>query len=490
MTASYRQILKSTALLGGAQVVNIGVGIVRTKILALLLGPSGLGLSGLYVSTTSLIGTLTGFGIGSAGVRQIAEASGSGDENRIARTVQTLRLTSLLSGILGMVLVVILSPLLARWTFNDPKYAAGIALVSLTLLFGGISGGQLALLQGMRRLKELAACTIWGGVFGTIISIGLVWWLKERGIVWFIVSSSAFTILTAWWYARRISVKAVVFRFKDYMTEARALVGMGGAFLVSGLLGSLVAYLTRILVVRELGMDSVGLYAAAWTLASLYAGMVINAMGTDFYPRLTAASADNEAMCRLVNEQTEMGLLMALPGVVATLVFAPWVMKLFYSAKFLAAAPVIQWMVLGVALRVISFPMGYILLAKGKARMFAISETVFSIAQVALLLACMKIWQLEGVGVAFAAMYLFLTIWIFFLSWRVIRFLWTPMVVRLVAGTAALCGLAFIVGRFCAPVTGLVLGGLLVAVTSAGCLWLMQKILHVDLAAAIRKRFA
>ncbi len=469
--------------------VTILVGIVRTKVLAVLLGPAGYGLSGMYVSTLSMINTLTGFGIGSAGVRQIAEATGSGDDLRVSRTIRTLRLASLTSGLLGMGLVIVLSPFLARMTFDDPRYAGGIALLSVTLLFGGISSGQLALLQGLRRLKDLAACNIFGTVFGTLVSVGLVWWLRERGIVWFIAASSAFTILTSWWYARRIRVQPVILDFHQYWTEARSLLGMGGAFLVSGLLSSVVAYLTRILIVRELGMDSVGLYAAAWTLASLYAGMVINAMGMDFYPRLTAASSDHGKMCQLVNEQTEMGLLMSAPGVVGTLALAPWVLKVFYSASFASATPIIQWMVLGVALRVLSFPMGYILLAKGRARLFTISETIFSLASIGLLMACMKIWQLEGVGIAFAAMYFFLTFWIFGLSWRVIGFAWTGIVMRLIAGMSIICLLAFLVGRYYPAIEGLVMGAFLTGLATAGSLWTVQKIMHINMLAVFRKRF-
>ena len=80
---SYSQILKSSALIGGSQVANIGIGIVRTKVMAMLLGPAGFGLFGLYGSITSLTQSIAGMGINSSGVRQIAEAVGSGDTGRI-----------------------------------------------------------------------------------------------------------------------------------------------------------------------------------------------------------------------------------------------------------------------------------------------------------------------------------------------------------------------------------------------------------------------
>jgi PST family polysaccharide transporter len=56
-TSSYGQILKSSSIVGGAQAINYVVGLLRTKAVALLLGPSGVGLVGLYVSAIGLVGT-------------------------------------------------------------------------------------------------------------------------------------------------------------------------------------------------------------------------------------------------------------------------------------------------------------------------------------------------------------------------------------------------------------------------------------------------
>src|SRR5438552_256685 len=89
--STYGQILKSSALIGGSTVLSIALGIVRNKAMALILGPAGMGLMGIYSSIADLARTVAGMGINSSGVRQIAEAVGTGDTHRIARTVTTLR---------------------------------------------------------------------------------------------------------------------------------------------------------------------------------------------------------------------------------------------------------------------------------------------------------------------------------------------------------------------------------------------------------------
>ena len=99
----------------------------------------------------------------------------------------------------------------------------------------------------------------------------------------------------------------------------------------------------------------------------VYVGFVLQAMGTDFYPRLTVVAHDNRRCNQLVNEQAEISILLALPGVLATLALAPWVIQLFYSNRFDKAAEILCWQVRGTFLQVNSWPMGFIILAKGRA---------------------------------------------------------------------------------------------------------------------------
>ncbi|MGA2936320.1 MAG: O-antigen translocase [Syntrophobacteraceae bacterium] len=487
MSNSHRQIFKSTALIGGAQVINILLGIVRTKVLAILLGPSGMGIAGLYQSATGLIGTLAGFGIGSAGVRQIAEAAGTGDEDRIAGTVRTLRLTSLLSGLVGMIVILLFCRRIGYTTFGNDSYTFGIALMSLTVLFGGISAGQWALLQGMRRLKDLAACEVIGVLFGTIASTTLVYFLRERGIAPYLVAVSGFGILSSWWYARKVRVKAVKITVREIAKDSKGLLNMGLAFMVSGLLVSGVAYLTRVLISRQLGMDAVGLYSAVWTLSTLYVGVILNAMGADFYPRLTAVSSDNAAVNQLVNEQTEMGILIAIPGILATLTLAPWVLRAFYSEAFMPAADVIRWQILGIALRVVSWPMGFVQLGKGMSKLFMLTETVFAAVNVALLFVCMKFWGLEGVGISFMFHYILYTITMLAVCRRISGFAWTRRLLLFILAACCIISIIMLAIRNLPFQQGTLCGLVITGLTLAACCFGLQQLLDLNIKSLILK---
>lgn len=461
---SYIQILKSTSIIGGSSVINILLGIARTKILAVLLGPSGVGLMGLYSTVTGLVGTTAGMGIGSSGVRQIAEAAGTGDEEKIARTIITLRRVALFLGMLGMLIMLAFCEPISKLTFGNSDYADALALLSITLFFGAVSGGQAALIQGMRRIGDLAKLSVIGALLGTIFSIPIIYFFREKGIVPFLVIVSAMGILTSWWYARKIQVARISMKWTGIRSEASVLLKLGLVFMSTSLMTAGTMYFVRVLVARQLGLEATGLYLAASTLASLYVGFILNAMGADFYPRLTAVAQDNDACNRLVNEQAEVSLLLAVPGILCTLTFAPLVIKIFYSVKFLAAFEILRWQILGILLRVASWPMGFILLAQGKGKLFFWTELLSNAAHVGLIWLCIAYFGLSGTGMAFFGIYVFYWVLIFYTVRRLSGFVWSTANVKIGLMILPAVSLAFLAPYFLSDVWAMITGMVLTIV--------------------------
>jgi antigen flippase len=473
---SYRQIFKSTSLIGGSQVINILLGIVRTKILAVLLGPSGVGLIGIYTSITGLVGTFAGMGIGSSGVRQIAEAAGTGDENRIARTTITLRRVAFVLGAAGAVTMLACAYPLSRITFGDSSHAWALAFLSVTIFFGAVSGGQAALIQGMRRVSHLAALSILGSLFGTFFSIPFVFFLGQQGIVPFLIATSAASIGTSWWFARKIQVTRTLMIWKETWREARGLLQLGLVFMTTGVMTAGTMYAVQVIVVRSLGLDAAGLFQAATTLSTFYIGVILTAMGADFYPRLTAVASDDISVNRLVNEQAEVGLLLALPGIVFTLAFAPLILQIFYSAKFLAAYDVLHYYILGIFLRVICWPLGFIILAKGKGVLFFWTETIANGLHIGLAWWGVLFFGLAGAGIAFFIMYVLYTTMMIAVSKRISGFAWTRNNGRRMLYALPLVALMFFASKTVTESWAMLLGGLLTVITTFYSLKSLHKI--------------
>jgi PST family polysaccharide transporter len=320
------------------------------------------------------------------------------------------------------------------------------------------------------------------------MSVALVWWLRDQGIVPYLVAISAFSILLSWWFARRVPVGPVTVTWRETLSESRGLLGLGLALTVSALISSGGTYLTRVLVQRQLGMEAVGIYTATVTLSSYYVGFVLAAMGADFMPRLTAAARDHGGLNRLINEQTEMGVLIAVPGVLATLALAPWVMRVFYSGAFVPGADVVRWQILGVFLRVVSWPLGYALIAKGKSLLYMLTELAAGAVNIGLILLCMKIWKLDGAGVSFALLYLFYTIMMALIMRRLTGFGWSATASKILTPAVLLLGAVFGGTRFLPESWGLGVGLAATAMAGVVSLFALQHLLGVDLWLAVRRK--
>jgi antigen flippase len=422
---SYGQILRSSVLVGGSSLLNVLIGMVRTKAMALLLGPAGFGLFGIYGSVASLAQTVAGMGVNSSGVRQIAEAAGSGETQRIAQTTLVLRRVSFILGLFGALLMVVLARPVAIVTFGNSAHTAAIAGLSGVVLLMLISGGQSARIQGLRRIPELAKISVASALGGTLLSIPLVYFLRERGIIPALIGVAAMTLAASWWYSRQIPIESVSVSSVEQRQESASLLKLGFAFMSSGLMTMGVAYVVRITVLRKVGIEATGLYQSAWTLGGLYVAFILQAMGADFYPRLTACIANRQTANRLVNEQVEIGLLLAGPGVLATLTFAPLAIALFYSSRFLPAVEILRWICLGTLLQVVTWPMGYIIVAKARQGLFFWCEAVWAIASLALAWICVSFFGLKGAGIAFFGSYIFHGVLIYCVIRRLSGFRWS-----------------------------------------------------------------
>ena len=442
-SSSYLQIMWSTVLIGGSSILNVAFSVVRNKAIAVVLGPEGIGLMGLYSLVADLAQTVAGLGINASGVRQVAEAVGTKEAERIARIGTVLKRLSIVLGLLGALVLIALSQPVATMTFGNNGHAVGVALLSVAVFFRIVSAGQMALIQGLRRITYLARATIFGGLWSTVIGVPIVVFYGTAGVVPALIGMALATLVVSWWYARKVDVEPVHLSLRQMRTETAALLKLGFAFMASAILTVGAAYAIRIIVVRFDGIEAAGLYQAAWAIGGLYAGLILQAMGADFYPRLTAVNNDNEACNRLVNEQTEISILLAGPGLIATLTVAPLLMTLFYSPEFHAAVDLLRWICLGMMLRIVAWPIGYIIVAKGAQWIFLWTEVAATIVHVGLAWVLIKSFGLAGAGAAFFGLYVWHTILIYWIARRFTGFRWSRENVVLVSIFLPAAGLAF-----------------------------------------------
>lgn len=370
--SSHRQIFKSSAIIGSASAVNILIGIAKVKVLAVLLGPAGVGLMGLYQNILGIASTLAGCGVGTSGVRQLAASAAEAETLAIVR--RALWLGNLVLGTLGGLALWLLGEPVAQWVFGDSSHAVDVGWLGLGVLLTLVAGSQTALLQGLRRISDLARVTVYSALFGAVAGIAWVYWLGQQGVIGFVLTAPAASVLVAAHYAARLPRLHSAYDWPALRQQWLAMIKFGIPFMAASLLTLATQLAARSLILREIGLDASGHFQAAWAISMTYIGFVLGAMGADYYPRLTEAIRDPSHASRLVNQQTEMALLLAGPVLLAMTTLAPWVIELLYAKSFAPATEILRWQVLGDILKVASWPMGFILLAQGRGWIFMGTE--------------------------------------------------------------------------------------------------------------------
>lgn len=398
--------MKATSLFGGVQFFNIIIQVLRSKAIAVLLGPTGIGLFGLFNSTILVIGNLTNFGLGVSAVKDISQANNAENKADISKITTIIRRLVWVTGALGAIVLLISSSWLSKFVFNTEEYKYGFMWLSISLLLNQLTSGQLVLLQGMRKLKFLARASILGNAFGLIISLPFYYYFGKEGIVPAIIITAISTLFFSWYYSNKVKIKPLKISFSNTFLEGKSMLKMGFMISMSGLLTIGGSYLVQIFVGQMGGVAEVGLYVAGFAIINNYVGLIFNAMATDYYPRLSAIANDKVLCNDTVNQQAEIALLILAPILLIFLVFINVGVVILYSEQFLGINKMIYWAAIGIMFKATSWAMAFIFLAKGASRLFFWNELIVNTYMLIFNIMGYYFFGLVGLGVAYSLSYL------------------------------------------------------------------------------------
>jgi PST family polysaccharide transporter len=395
---SFARILRSSALMGGAQIISLASGFLRTKVIAIVLGPAGVGLAGLFNTYSGNISALAGWGLGTSGVRLVAGATA--DEKPKAQAA--VRRMGWLLSLIGLSLGCLLFWPATWLTFGSSEYALEMLIVALAVPCLIASGTWSALLQADGRVGSLAKVQILGALAGTFIGLPLVYVYGVTGVALSIVLASAIPSALLWRAARIHCAPPVEVSIEKPHFDT--LVKIGGALMVVGWASQLSTYLVRMAIVRMEGIEAVGLYQAAYAIAGSLPGFVFAAMGADFYPRVAATNSEEDAL-KTTEKQIVIGVILATPLIGILLLFGQEILTVLFTDSFKAAASPMIWLTWGIFVRLLAWPLGFWMIAKSRPRVLMAVEAGAALLLVVLQACLTHKAGLTGAGIGFFLAY-------------------------------------------------------------------------------------
>lgn len=486
--SSKKNIFKSTAIVGGSQLAGIIIGIARNKVIALLIGPVGVGLIGLFQGIIDVVKSSTNLGVAFGAVRDIAEADSGKVERGVSRVIAVLNKWIWITGIAGMLIMLIFSSAIGRFTFDTSKYNIGVAVLSVTILLTALTSGKLAVLQGLRRLYYLAVANFSAILIGFLISVPLYWFLGLEGIVPSLIVNSVSAFAIAYWLSAKAGVPRTKVSLTQALNEGRGMVRLGSYTVITSISSAVMLYVIRYLLINRVDIEGVGYFQASWLISYVYVSSILYAMSADYYPRLSAVKNSNVSINKLVNEQIEVGMLIATPLLVFLLSLISLLVPVLYSRDFVAAIPILQWQLIGSFLKVLSFPITYILLVRDRGGYYIATEVLRDILYIALIRMGWQVFGLEIAGLAFLVVYLIHFITVYAICSRLYNVKLLKKNIKFLLLSLLLSGLAYLNIKFSFSDLSFLVGGIILTIMASYFSYRVLKELY-DIRSLLRKLF-
>ena len=436
---TYGGIFKALALFGGVKVITILISIVRAKVIALLIGPAGMGINNLLKSTTATINHITGCGLHTSAVREVAKAYDKHDQDSINVTITTLRGLVWITGLLGGILVLVFAGPLSQFAFGNKEYTAAFRILSIMMVFTQINVGQHALLQGCFHYKDLAKATLTGQILSLVLTLPLYYFFREKGIVPALLIASIITVIRSYFFARRVPYQKVKLTLKEYWQNGKSMLSIGIVIALGGQISNASSYLMNVFISRIGSVEAVGLYSATIHIATSYVFLVLSAMTTDYVPRLSALVGDDVKQCDAINKQMVMVTILLTPLLIAFIVLAKEALILFYSADFIVTTHMLELLMTGMLFRAISWCLSYAFIARGDSKTFITNELILFPISLSLKMVGFKFWGYTGIGVSIIVVYLLYSIVMYFVARRKFGFGFSQEFFRLFLPNLILC---------------------------------------------------
>jgi O-antigen/teichoic acid export membrane protein len=396
----FKDILRVSFSYGFLQIFQIGINIVKTKFIAIILGPSGVGISNLFHSTTGVIASLANNGLTTSAIKEIADSESKSNEIEAGLKISAFKKLLIITGFLCFILCFFLAPFLSNNAFDSDEYIYSFQILSIGLFINQVSSGYGVLLRSRRLTKKIIISTIISSLFSLIISIPILYYFNFRGIVPSIIITSLINLLVLKIFTKELFFKSVKLSYKEAISIGKSMISSGFFVSLSSLFSSIVSYIFISYLSRNSSVDIVGFYSAGFAILNTYVGLIFNSMAQDFYPRLSSKIKSQEEVKTTLANQMDIAILLIVPLLIGMIFFNEIFIEILYTDEFLVMSQMIIFASVGILCKIPTWATAFFLLASGKFRIYFYLETFVLVLSLCLNIICFEFYGLMGLGIS------------------------------------------------------------------------------------------
>ena len=400
-----RSLLKATLKTGGASAGNLLLGAITMKVIAVILGPTGIGLYTLIRQTAEFSRRLGTVGGEAALVQGLASRKGEGQEKYLITTFWIF-VMGCLAIIVGLL---VFAPWISLFVFDrgDQQTINLIRALSLPAALSVIATYLGGVINGFRAIGLLALLQVLGAAAMALLAYPVSRLVEVGYPTAFIVMVSAplvVDIAIGTWCALRAGWLTPLFRdprlYLD-LDSFRHFFSLAGAMLIVGLLAEGMGLALRSLVVHYDGLHGAGVFAVAWSLSMTYVMLVLSSFGTYYLPTLSQTEEPSERVT-LIRQVLRLTTLLAVPLVIGVIVLKPLAIQVLFSSEFLPSLEIMRWMLIGDYFKVTAWVLAMPTLAYADMKVWSCAELLlWGGLLVVTFTALFAFDSIQGIGVGF-----------------------------------------------------------------------------------------
>jgi O-antigen/teichoic acid export membrane protein len=292
-------------------------------------------------------------GLGRSTTKFVAEALGKGETKSIPTIVWTSLTSQLLIGVLGSIVLAVITPALVERVLNIPPELTAEAKTTFYLLCFSIpvvicSISLRGVLEAAQRFDLVNAVTIPSNCLNFLLpAIGLFWGLGLPGIIVLLIISRAGTA-GAYLMLCFLVYPQIRQLFLIDLKILRLLFSFGGWITICAMLGTTLMYLDRFFIGTLYAIADVGYYSVSADMLTHF-GVLPGSFAKTLFPAFSALESDKDKLKQLYVRSLKYILLIMGPIVLVLIVFAGDILHLWLGAEW-ASKTTLVFQILAVGL--------------------------------------------------------------------------------------------------------------------------------------------
>ena len=412
-------LFKTSILTAIATIIKVITRFVINKLVAIYIGPSGLAMIGQFQNFLSLVMTIAQGAISQGVIKYTAEYRENSDKK--SNLFSTALLITLFSSIFVAMFINIFSSDLSMYILKSYNYNNIFIILSSTIILFALNTFLLSILNGEKEIKKYILVNIAGSLFSLVFTSLLIINFKLLGSLYAMVLNQSVIFFVTLFFV----IKSSWFHLKYFLNglDKKSSINLGKYALmaiVSATLQPLSQMIIRDYIGNNLGWDSAGYWQGIWYISTMYLMVITTSLSVYYLPRLSEITDRLELKKEIINGYKTIIPIVSFLAL-AIYMFREWIIYIAFSNSFIEMEELFKWQLVGDVIKIASWLLSYLMLAKAMTKLFIISEIIFIILWTVLAILGIRYFGIIGVSYAFSLNYLLYFIFIFYVFRKVLK---------------------------------------------------------------------